>query len=143
MGVVAAVGGPVLAACSRSAADDAPDPLVPLAARARTDVALVTAAITADPALTPRLDPLRSARSDHAAALEEEIARTAGVTTTPAPAPTTAAPAAPVDLAAVRQAVDQAAQEASQLVTTISAERVGLVSAVSVCCATYSVVLAS
>lgn len=133
---------PVLAACTTSPADDGPDPLIPLAERARADAALVTAAITADPALTPRLDPLRSARNDHAAALQAEIDRLAGpqssATATPAPAP---APTGPVDLAAVRQALDAAAREATGLVATLPTGRVGLVGSLAACCATYAAVL--
>jgi hypothetical protein len=132
----------VLAGCTTSAADAGPDPLIPLADRARADVALVTAAITADPALADRLDPLRSARTDHATALQAEIDRLAGAETpsTPAPAP---APTGPVDLPAVRQSLDAAAREATGLVGTLPTGRVGLVGSLAACCATYAAVFAS
>lgn len=130
----------VLAGCTTSASDDGPDPLIPLAERARADTALITAAITADPALTDRLDPLRSARNDHAAALQTEIDRLAGAETpsTPAPVP---APAGPADLPAVQQAADAAAREATGLIATLPTNRVGLVAALAACCAAYSAVL--
>jgi ribosomal protein S2 len=78
---LAGLAVPVLAGCTTSTASEGPDPLIPLADRARADVALVTAAIGADPALTDRLDPLRSARTDHATALQAEIDRLAGAET--------------------------------------------------------------
>ncbi|GAA1829928.1 hypothetical protein GCM10009836_04760 [Pseudonocardia ailaonensis] len=136
-----ALAGPALAACSRASGEEAPDPLVALAQRARTDTALVTAAITADPKLTDRLDPVRSARADHAGALEKEIARYAGATTTPTPAPAAAAPAGSADLAAVQKAVDAAAREAAVLVPTLPKARAGLVGSVAACCAAYATVL--
>jgi hypothetical protein len=139
LGLGAAV--PVLAACTTSAADEGPDPLIPLAERARADTALVTAAITAEPALTAQLDPLRSARADHADALQKEIDRLAGdaaSTATPAPAP----PATPVDRAAVRDAVDAATREATGLVASVPSERAGLVGSIAACCAAYSAILA-
>jgi hypothetical protein len=131
---------PTLVACTSSAADEGPDPLIPLADRARADAVLVTAAITADPALAVQLDPLRSARADHAAALQQEIDRLTGEPTPAAPAPAPA-PAGPADLDAVRQAVDAAAKEATGLVGRLSTERVGLVGAVAACCTTYSAIL--
>ncbi|GAA4551515.1 hypothetical protein [Pseudonocardia xishanensis] len=133
---------PALAACSTSAADAGPDPLIPLAERARTDVALVTAAITADPGLTGVLDPLRSARVDHADALQKEIDRLAGATT-PTAAPQAAAPSGAADMAAVRQAVDAAAREATGLIGGLPVERVGLVGSVAACCSAYATVLGS
>jgi len=134
---------PVLAACSGSAADEGPDPLIPLAERARTDAALVTAAITAAPELTAVLDPLRSARADHAQALQQEIDRLAGATTPTGPtaAAPAAAPAGPADMAAVTQAVGAAAREATGLVGTLPTARVGLVGSVAACCTAYAAVL--
>jgi hypothetical protein len=139
--VVLGLTVPALAACTTSPADEGPDPLIPLADRARADAALVTAAITADPALTDRLDPLRSARNDHATALQAEIDRLAGAET-PSPPAAAQAPTGPVDLSAVRQAADAAAREATGLVATLPTGRVGLVGSLAACCATYAAVLA-
>jgi hypothetical protein len=136
-----ALAGPALASCSRASGEEGPDPLIALARRARSDAALVTAAITADPDLTARLDPVRSARADHAGALEKEIARYAGQTASATPAPAAAPPAGPADLDAVQKAVDAAAREAAGLVTTLSKGRAGLVGSVAACCATYALVL--
>lgn len=138
-GAAAVTVSPALAACTGSGTgSDGPDPLIALAQRARADTALVTAAIAADPALTDRLDPLRSARTDHATALDREIQRLdpqARASAAPAAAPRTA------DLPAVRTAIQDAAREAQGLVGGIAVERVGLVAAITACCTTYSAVL--
>ena len=133
---------PVVAACTTSTADEGPDPLIPLAIRARSDAALIAAAITATPAVGTRLDPLRVARTDHATALQQAIDRRAGATSTPTPAPAAAPPAGPADLDAVRQAMDAAAKEAAGLIGTLPTTRVGLVGSVAACCTAYAVVLA-
>ncbi|MCE3555041.1 hypothetical protein LWC33_26755 [Pseudonocardia sp. RS11V-5] len=134
------LAAPVLAGCA-AGSSDGPDPLIPLVTRARSDAALVTAVITADPSLTGQLDPLRSARSDHAATLEQEIARVAGTTASPTPAAAPTAPQAGADLNAVRQAVADAAREAAGLVGTVPIARAGLVGSVAACCAAYTAVL--
>jgi hypothetical protein len=134
------LAAPVLAGCAARSADAGPDPLIPLLTRARSDAALVTAVLTVEPSLTGRLDPLRSARSDHATALEQEIARVAGTATpVPVPAPATSQPG--VNLDAVRRAVADAAKEAAGLVGTVPNARAGLVGSVAACCAAYSAVL--
>ena len=76
---------PALAACStaRSVQATAPDPLIALAAAARSDAALAAAVIAATPSLAGRVAPLRDARTAHAAALEAGVAQQAGATTTP------------------------------------------------------------
>lgn len=128
-----------LPGCS-SVADDGPDPLIVLADAARTDAALATAVVAADPGLAERVDPLRDARTAHAAALDTEVARLAGA---PGPAPAAAVPPAPpgVTLADLRTAVTASAQAAAQAVLGLPTERAGLVGAVSACCATYAAVL--
>src|SRR5438046_821437 len=83
--------GPLLAACAppRTTQVAVPDRLIGLAAAARTDAALAAAVIAAAPDLAGRVAPLRDARTQHAAALEAEVARQAGIPTSPAtPAPT-------------------------------------------------------
>jgi hypothetical protein len=144
-----------------------PDPLVALADAARADAALAAAAVAADPGLSARIEPLRAARAEHAAALDAEVVRVGG--TPGAGAPTsvspTAAPAAPptgsaqasgaagaspsasvtprvVTLAQVRDAVAASQRGAADLVPGLPAERVGLVASVAACCAAYAVVLA-
>ena len=150
--VVAGCGG------TRTDRDDRPDPLVALADAARADAALAAAAIAADPTVAVRIDPLRAARTEHAAALDAEIVRMGGVprTATPStapavgtagpPAPTsatgTAAPAPAPTVARVREAVAASQRGAAELVPDLPAERVGLVASVAACCATYAAVLA-
>jgi hypothetical protein len=143
-----------------------PDPLVALADAARADVALAAAAVAADPGLSARIEPLRAARAEHAAALDAEVVRVGGVPGAAAPTSVgpTAAPAAPsgsapasaaagtspsasvtprvVTLAQVRDAVAASQRGAADLVPGLPAERVGLVASVAACCAAYAVVLA-
>jgi hypothetical protein len=144
-----------------------PDPLVALADAARADAALAAAAVAADPGLSPRIEPLRAARAEHAAALDAEVVRVGGAPG--AAAPTSVGPAAPptgaaqapatagtspsasasasvtarvVTLAQVRDAVAASQRGAADLVPGLPAERVGLVASVAACCAAYAEVLA-
>jgi hypothetical protein len=141
-----------------------PDPLVALADAARADVALAAAAVAADPGLSARIEPLRAARAEHAAALDAEVVRVGGVPGAPTDVGPTAAPAAPsgsapasaaagtspsasvtprvVTLAQVRDAVAASQRGAADLVPGLPAERVGLVASVAACCAAYAAVLA-
>ena len=142
--VAAGLGGCGAATDRRT---DRPDPLVALAGAARADAALAAAAVAADPALAARIDPLREARTEHAAALDAEVVRMGGPSAVPTAAPPTAAPvtttAAPaVTLARVREAVAASHVGAAELVENLPAERVGLVASVAACCAAYAEVLA-
>ena len=142
-----------------------PDPLVALADTARADAALAAAAVAADPGLSARIEPLRAARAEHAAALDAEVVRVGGVPGAPTDVGPTAAPAAPpsgsapasatagtsppasvtpqvVTLAQVRDALAASHRGAADLVPGLPAERVGLVASVAACCAAYAVVLA-
>jgi hypothetical protein len=142
-----------------------PDPLVALADAARADAALAAAAVAADPGLSARIEPLRAARAEHAAALDAEVVRVGGVPGAPTNVGPTAAPAAPpsgsaqasataatsppasvtpqvVTLAQVRDALAASHRGAADLVPGLPAERVGLVASVAACCAAYAVVLA-
>ena len=131
--------GPPLAACAppRSAQAQAPDPLVALADAARADAALAAAVIAATPDLTGRVGPLRDARTEHAAALEAEVARQAGSTATAAPPrPVPSSGAATLD--ALRRSVAAAGEKAGQVALSADAHRVGLVASVAACCMTYA-----
>ena len=150
----------VVAGCSGATTDrdNRPDPLIALADAARADAALAAAVIAADPTVAARIDPLRAARTEHAAALDAEILRVGGVpsTATPSTAPAvgtagptapasatgTAAPAPAATVARVREAVAASQRGAAELVPDLPAERVGLVASVAACCATYAAVLA-
>jgi hypothetical protein len=158
LALLAPVAAAGLGACSTGATrtTKGPDPLVALADAARADAALAAAAIASNPDLTARVDPLRAARTEHAAALDAEVVRAGG--TPGGAAPTAAAPpsgaasadptVAPtgivetVSLARVREAVAASQRGAAQLVPDLPAERVGLVASVAACCATYAAVLA-
>ena len=86
MAVVLPAAATVLGGCSgvdRRA--DRPDPLIALADAARADAALAAAAVAAAPALAARIDPLREARTEHAAAFDAEVVRMGGVPRTAAP----------------------------------------------------------
>ncbi len=127
---------------------DRPDPLIALADAARADAALAAAAVAADPTLATRVDPLREARTEHAAALDAEVVRWAGTKATVVPPAATAAAdpsaaaAPPVTLGRVREAVAASQAGAAELVEDLPIERVGLVASVAACCATYAALLA-
>ena len=111
-----------------------------------------------NPDLTGRVDPLRAARTEHAAALDAEVVRAGGTPSSATPtaaavAPPSGSPAADptvpptgltqtVTLARVREAVAASQRGAAELVPDLPAERVGLVASVAACCATYAAVLA-
>jgi hypothetical protein len=90
--------GPPLAACAPAGPTQAqaPDPLIALADAARADAALAAAVIAATPDLAGRVAPLRDARTEHAAALDAEVARQAR-RSAPRPAPRAATGAATLD----------------------------------------------
>ncbi|MBN9790437.1 MULTISPECIES: hypothetical protein [unclassified Pseudonocardia] len=125
-----------LAGCSSATTrtEDASDALLALADAARSDAALIVAAVTGDPSLAGRLEPLRAARMEHAAALDQAGGRTPGQIAAPATPPSG-------DLAAVRDAVAGSARSAGEVVPRASALQVGLVAEVAACCATYAAVL--
>lgn len=135
---------PAVAGCTAGAAGaDDPDPLIELAATARADAALAAAVIAAVPALTDRVEPLRMARTEHAAALDAEIARLAKDPTTAPPVPPatpTPAPPAPTQVR-LRETMTASAAAATAAALDLPAARVGLVASVAACCATYAAVL--
>ncbi len=128
-----------LTACTSGTGTDDADPaaLLVLADQARGDAALVAAAVTADPGLSGRLEPLRAARIAHAGALDAAGGRTA-----PPPVTVTGTGQDVIDLARVRDAVTASARAAADAVAGASVTRVGLVAEVAACCATYATVLA-
>lgn len=126
----------VLAGCG-FLRDDGPDPLVVLADAARADAALAAALVAADPALAANVGPLRDARTEHAAALDVEVARLDPDAPAPVPAPEPPGPT----LDALRAAVVASGQAAGGVALGLPAERVGLVASVAACCATYAAVL--
>jgi len=136
--VAAGLGGCGAATDRRT---DRPDPLIALADAARADATLAAAAVAADPALAARIDPLREARTEHAAALDAEVVRMGGPSAAPTAAPVTTTATPAVTLARVREAVAASHVGAAELVENLPAERVGLVASVAACCAAYAGVL--
>lgn len=149
----AALGGCSL--LSRSTAD-APDPIPGLADAARADAALAASIITADPGQRARLEPLRAARTTHAAALDRLLGRapsaavpaavTAPATATPRPtagsAPATGgARASKASLAQLHDALTASAAAATDAALVLPAEKVGTVASVAACCAAYAALL--
>jgi hypothetical protein len=126
-----------------------PDPLERQAELARHDSELAAAAAkAAPPALAPVLTEVATARSRHATALVEEIARAAGkpVPTTSATSRTTtsAAGAPPPTVADVVAALRDSADSATKLAPTLSGYRAGLLGSVAASCRTaYTVALPS
>ncbi|MHA6620979.1 hypothetical protein [Pseudonocardia sp. DLS-67] len=131
---------PALAGCSlgRAAGPDEPDPLIALADAARADAALAAAAVAADQGLATALQPLVDARTQHAAALDAEVARLDPDRPTPAPAP---APTGRPSRTEVQRAVLASSRTAGDLALGMPPERVGLVASVAACCSTYAEVL--
>jgi hypothetical protein len=121
------------------------DPLLALADAARADAALATAAITADPALAERVQPLVDARTAHAAALDAEVRRLRPGRSTSTPVPVPPVPSPPVEgaipLARVRAAAQASADTAAAIALDLPVDRVGLVASVAACCAGYATVL--
>lgn len=131
-----------VAGCAVDRTPDGPDPLLALADAARTDAALAAAVVAADPGLAERVDPLGAARTEHAAALDAEVARLAGDPAgDPAAAPAPAVPQAATALADLRAAVAASGAAAAAAALTLPAARVGLVASISACCTTYAAVL--
>lgn len=127
---------PLLASCSAATEQrrDASDALLAMADQARMDAAAAVAAVTADPALAGRLEPLRAARMEHATALDAAGGRTPGEALAPATPPS-------ADLASVRDAVAASARTAGEVVPQASALQVGLVAEIAACCSAYAGVL--
>ena len=81
--------------------------------------------------------PSGAERTEHAAALEAEVARQAGSTATAAPPrPVPSSGAATLD--ALRRSVAAAGEKAGQVALSADAHRVGLVASVAACCTTYA-----
>lgn len=142
---------PALAACAPapSAALERPDPLVALATAARADAALAAAVIAAVPKLAARVAPLRDARTEHAVALEAEVARQAGTTAgatgsgTESARPTSADAVAPgaASLNGLRKSVGVSGSAAGEVARTVDVRRVGLVASIAACCTSYAAAL--
>ncbi|MEQ3555023.1 hypothetical protein WIS52_31550 [Pseudonocardia nematodicida] len=136
-GAAAVVLPPLLGACT--AATDQPgavdDALLAMSDAARMDAAMVVAAVTADPGLAERLEPLRAARIEHARALDSAGGRAPEEVVPPATPPA-------ADVVAIRDAVAASARTATEVAGNAPALQIGLVAEIAACCATYATVLA-
>jgi hypothetical protein len=149
-GVALAVLGIAVPACSSPPAPPAVDELVSQLALARRDseLAAAAAAAAANP-VSAALTEVAAERARHAQALQTEIARLAINPTSTSPAttsPTTtgsAAAAPPPPLADVVRSLRASATSASQLASTSSGYRAGLLGSIAAACtASYTVALA-
>lgn len=138
--LIGLVLAPALSACSFGSGDTKPDPLIALADAARADAALTVAVAAAKPELGDKLEPLRLARTEHAAALDAEVAKLDPSKASATPAPPPAADQA-ATLPQLKEALQASAGAAAQVALELPAERVGLVASIAACCGTYAAVL--
>ncbi|MEU5840399.1 hypothetical protein [Rhodococcus sp. NPDC047139] len=142
-----AVGGlgiTTLTACGTSDDDVAePDPLTGQVARGRTDAAIATALVARAPELSGVLGTIASERTAHADALEAEIARMQGATTSFTPTSTTATtPTGELPtVEQLRERLVRSQREAADLAQILSGYRAGLLASISACCAVQTAVL--
>ncbi len=143
-----AVGAAALAAATGCAQESElePDPLLTQELLARTDAAAATAAIALDPQRHGALTLIASERTAHAEALRAEIDRLVGVYgdgTLPSrrQPQVTVAPAAPVDVATLRDQLAASQRAAADLASTLSDYRAGLLASISAACAVHAGVL--
>ncbi|MCP2256895.1 hypothetical protein LX15_000578 [Streptoalloteichus tenebrarius] len=150
-GVLAMAAAPLAAACtSTPPPPPGPDPLEPLAARARADAALARAVAESVPGagqdLVQAATAVAASRKAHAEALDQEIQRARPVTGSSAPSSSSGVPTAPPTAAeakaALVEALTAAEQEARALVTTAPRHRAGLLGSVTASCASLREVLA-
>jgi len=153
---VAVPAGGVLAGCGRGE----PDPLEAVAARARSDAALIESILaqpTLGAALSGRLGPVADARRQHAVALGVELGETSPAPAPPPPDPppdqstqpssgpgssgVSSRPSPDDVLPRVRTALDNSVHQAGRLVLTLPRQRAALVASIAACCAAYRAVL--
>ncbi|MFU8871246.1 hypothetical protein [Micromonospora sp. SL4-19] len=141
--LVALAGGTVpLTGCDLFDGDKPkpPDPLEPLAAESAALEGRYRAAIAAAPALADRLTPIADAHQAHAGELRRVIGRPApsgAPATTPAATPTTTATDPDGLLAGLRQAEQQARENAAKACAAAPGERAALLGSIAAARATH------
>ncbi|TDD49222.1 hypothetical protein [Saccharopolyspora elongata] len=138
------VAAALTAACS--SAPEEPDPLVALAAAAKSDAQLAKAIAQAHPGLADAAGEVASVRSEHAAALQREVDRVnprdpEDPPSVPDPAPQQAPSSASTATKALRDALTGAQDRAAQLVPGVEPYRAGLLGSVAASCASLREVL--
>ena len=123
--------------------DDEPDPLIAQAQRARTDAALAGALVAVTPERADALATIGAERTTHADALDAEVARLVGATSTsPASSSTTVPlPAEAPTVELLRERLTRSQRDAANLARTLRGYRAGLLASVSAACATETAVL--
>lgn len=141
---VCGLGITTITACGASDEDAAePDPLAGQATRARTDAAIATALLARSPELSAALTTIAAERTAHADALETEIARMEGATTSFTPPSTTATtPTGELpNVGELRERLNRSQREAADLARTLSGYRAGLLASISASCAVQTAVM--
>lgn len=121
-----------------------PDPLLSQAVRARTDASTATALVALAPDLAEPLTTISAERTAHADALEAEIARAAGATTSytpPSSTTTTAAAGEGPTVELLRERLSQSQRSAADVGRTLQGFRAGMLASVSAACAVETAVL--
>lgn len=139
IGAVLAVPLAGLAACTTEEKPKTPDPLLPLAVRARQDAADANAIAGAVPGLAGPAAEIAKGRTAHALALQAEIDRLDPPTSSAPPvAPPTPAAAPKSKTAAtkkLRDALTKGQQQSAALIASVPRNRAGLLGSVSAGCA--------
>ncbi|MBY4128997.1 hypothetical protein HQO83_11415 [Rhodococcus fascians] len=134
-----------VAACSdEEISGPALDSLTAQLRAARSDAADATAAATTIPDYASALTVVAAQRTEHANALDTEIARATGATTgtSPSATTTTVAPSTPpADIAAVRETLTASARSAAEAARNESGYRAGLLGSISASCTVSALVV--
>lgn len=121
-----------------------PDPLLPLAAAARTEADLARDVAVAVPQQAAALAAITSDRAAHAQALDAEISRAASQFSPPAPSsPSASVPPGPTppSVEQLRTSLQRSRDAAAQLARSVPAYRAGLLGSIAAACATELAVL--
>ncbi|MEV0702338.1 hypothetical protein AB0I53_31090 [Saccharopolyspora sp. NPDC050389] len=129
-----------------SSAPDEPDPLVALAAAAKSDAQLAKAIAQAHSGLADAAGEIAAVRAEHADAMQREVDRVnprdpEDPPSVPDPAPQQAPASASVATKALRDALTGAQDRAAQLMPGLEAYRAGLLGSVAASCASLREVL--
>jgi hypothetical protein len=141
--VLAAATASTVTACgAEEISGPALDSLTAQLRSARSDAAAASSAAAVAPDYAGALGVVAAQRTEHADALETEIARATGATTdTSSATATTAQSAPPPDLVAVRDALTASARSAATAARDESGYRAGLLGSISASCTVFAQVV--